>query len=288
MDRMILEKGTSFIWENARLLERAIFDYYFCGGSSARIFNTLAVYQNDDGGFGHALEPDLRAPDSHPLFVEFGLKTLYDCQLRDVEIAGRVCDFLAHHADLEHGIPTLFPSSRNYPRAAHWNNQTAELPSFDRLTGLVGLVNWQGVQHAWLRNAVDICVDRLPTTTQTDAHTILTAFCLLESLPSGPTPNALFEKLAKELHDADFFCADAPVTGYGLTPLDFAPTPASYCRRIFSDAQIDAHLNDLASTQDADGGWPISWEPPGGMAKWEWRARKTVIALVTLRAYEKI
>lgn len=285
---MILENGTKFVWENARLLERAIFTYHFCGGSGERILTILRGYQNDDGGFGHALEPDLRAPDSHPLFVEFGLRTLYACQLRDTEIAGRVCEFLAHHADLEHGIPTLFPSSRNYPRAAHWNNQTAELPSWDRFTGLVGLVNWHGIHHPWLQHAVETCVGRLATTPLTDAHTILTAFCLLESLPSGTTTDTLFKKLANDLRAADFFSADAPVTGYSLTPLDFAPTPASYCRALFSDAQIEAHLNDLASTQDADGGWPISWEPPSGMAEWEWRACKTVSALVTLRAYGKI
>ena len=29
----ILEKGTAFIWENARLLERAVFEYRFLGGS---------------------------------------------------------------------------------------------------------------------------------------------------------------------------------------------------------------------------------------------------------------
>jgi hypothetical protein len=285
---MILEKGASFIWENARLLERAIFEYHFCGGSGERIVEILRAYQNKDGGFGHALEPDLRAPDSHPLFVEFGLRTLYECDLRDSEMAYKVCGFLSQHADLEQGIPTILPSLRVYPRAAHWNNQTAELPSFDRLTGLVGLVSWQGVRHPWLTKAVKVCVKSIATTKYTDAHTILTAFCLLESLPKRMTTDDLFGKLAKELLKADFFCADVPVTGYGLTPLAFAPTPDSYCRGIFSDSQIQAHLKDLESKQEDDGGWPIQWESPGGMAYWEWRSHKTLSALFTLRAYGRI
>jgi len=285
---MVLEKGANFIWENARFLERTIFEYHFYGGSADRILEILRTYQNEDGGFGQALEPDLRAPDSQPLFTEFGLRTLYECNLRDSEMAYKICDFLSQHADLEQGIPTILPSSRKYPRAAHWDNQQAELPSFDRLTGLVGLANWQGVRHPWLQKAVETCVGRVATTRYTDAHTILTAFCLLESLSNTTTTADLFGKLAQELSEADFFCADVPVTGYGLTPLDFAPTPDAYCRRIFSDSQIEAHLKDLAAKQEDDGGWPISWEPPGSMAEWEWRSRWTVSALCVLRAYGRI
>jgi len=284
---MILEKGANFIWENARLLERVIFEYHFCDGSEERILKTLRAYQNEDGGFGHALEPDLRAPDSQPLFAAFGLKTLYDCKIRDAEMAYKVCDFLSRYADLEQGIPIILPSSRKYPRAAHWRNQW-EQPAFDHLIGLVGLANWQGVRHPWLQKAVEIGVGRMATTQYTDAHTILTTFCLLESLPDQTTTDGLFDKLAKELFEADFFYADVPVTGYGLTPLTSAPTPDSYCRRIFSDAQIEAHLEDLESKQEGDGGWPIYWEPPGEMAQWEWRAQWTVSALYTLRAYGRI
>lgn len=285
---MILEKGTKFIWENARLLERAIFEYHFCDGSPERILEILKTYQNKDGGFGHALEPDLRAPDSHPLFAEFGLRILHECKLRAPEMVYKVCDFLSQHVDFEQGIPTILPSSQEYPRAAHWNNPDSVLPSFDRLTGLVGLANWHGTRHPWLQKAVEICMGRIATTEYTDAHTILTAFCLLESALDKTTTDELFDKLAEELLEADFFCADAPVSRYGLTPLTFAPTPDSFCRRIFSNSQIDAHLTDLESKQKDDGGWPIQWEPPGEISKWEWRSQRTVRALSVLRAYGRI
>jgi len=284
-DMTIHESGASFIWKYARLLERVIFEYEFLEGPAERVLSVLRSYQNEDGGFGHAIEPDLRARDSHPLFVEFALRVLYTCGLRDSDIAHRVCDFLSQHADFEHGIPTILPSSRLYPRAAHWMNPSAELPSFDRLIGLVGLANWQGVHHTWLQKAVEVCVQRLAATKFTDAHTILTAFCLVESLPSHPVAGDLFRKLAQELLEADYFCADTPVESYGLTPLDFAPAPDSFCRRIFSDAQIEAHLDELESGQGDDGGWQIQWEPPGEMAVCEWRAHNSLRALLTLHAY---
>ena len=285
---VIFERGSNFIWENARLLDRAIFDYHFRNGSAGRILDILATYQNDDGGFGHALEPDLRAPDSQPLFVEFALRVLYDCKLRAPEMTYRACEFLAQHADLEAGIPTIFATSRGYPRAAHWHHVHNEQPSFDRMTSLVGLAAWQGIQHPWLQKAVDVCLENIASAQYDDAHTIHNAFCLLESVSTERHADQLFDKLADALKNANYYCADTPVKTYGLTPLEFAPSPDSFCRRIFTEAQIEAHLDELESIQDADGGWPIRWNPPGEYARGEWRAIKTIKALITLHAYGRI
>ena len=284
----ILDKGTSFIWENARLLDRVVFDYHFRNGSVERILTVLGTYQNEDGGFGHALEPDLRAPDSQPLFVEFALRTLYDCKIRAPEMTYRACEFLAQHADLEAGIPTIFPSSRSYPRAAHWHHEHNEQPSLDRMTSLVGLAAWQGIQHPWLQKAIEACLAHITSTPYNDAHIIQNALCLIESLSQERPLDNLFKKLTGELKNANFYCAEVPVKSYGLTPLEFAPSPESFCRRIFSDAQIEAHLSELEAHQEADGGWGILWTPPGEYARLEWRAHKTVKALVTLHAYRRI
>ena len=284
----ILDRGSNFIWENARLLDRAVFEYQFQNGSAERILAVLGAYQNEDGGFGHALEPDLRASESQPLFVEFALRTLYDCKLHAPEMAYRACEFIAQHADLKDGIPTIFPSSRQYPRAAHWHNIHNEQPSMDRMTSLVGLAAWQGIQHPWLPNAIEVCLEDIASTPYDDAHTIQNAFCLVESLSQERELDHLFKKLTDELKRANYYCADTPVKSYGLTPLEFAPSPESFCHRLFSDIQIEAHLDELEAHQEADGGWPILWDPPGEYARCEWRAHKTIKALTTLRAYGRI
>jgi hypothetical protein len=283
-----LEQGTNFIWENARLLERAIYALHFRHGAGQHILQILLSYQNEDGGFGNALEPDLRAPDSQPLFIEFALRTLYDSKIRDTELVYRTCNFLSNHTDLNQGIPMVFPSSQLYPRAAHMDTPSVYKPSFERLTSLVGLVTWQGVNHPWLPGAIEVCLDHLSKNQYTDAHTIMNAFCLIESLSPERNVDQLFQKLTDELFTANFYCAEVPVKTYGLTPLAFAPSPDSYCRPIFTDRQINDHLNELESQQEEDGGWPILWEPPGEMARREWRAYKTVMALITLKAYGRI
>jgi hypothetical protein len=283
----ILEKGTEFIMRNARLLERSVFEHQIFNISPDRIIRVLRAYQNPDGGFGHALEPDLRCPDSQPLFVEFALRTLYEVNLRDEEIAKAACGFLRKFTNLNEGIPTIFPASRCFSRAVHWDNPTSELPSMERLCSLVGLLNWQKIDDDWLKEAVETCLKYISTNRNEDAHTIMNSFCLLESVENSRDVEHLFYKLKKELFTSQFFKLEVK-EGYGLTPLDFAPSPDAYCRKIFSDSQIDAHLNDLISSQSEDGGWQINWQPPSDLSKWEWRGFKTAHSLAILRAYSRI
>ena len=286
--KAIFEKGATFIWKNARLLERAIFELNFFSGSPGHVLEILRTYQNDDGGFGHALEPDLRCPDSQPLFVEFALRTMYDCGLREAEMANKACGFLSRHADFEVGIPLIFPSSRLYPRAAHMDSPYPEQPSMERLTSLVGLVCWQRISHPWLSQAIEICIQYITRVSFNDAHTIMNAFCLVEALSQERNVDSLFSKLAEDLNKASFFNLDPQAKTYGLTPLTFAPSPNAYCRRIFTDTQIEHNLTALEAQQELDGGWPIQWEPPSEMPHLAWRAYKTVMALSTLRAYGRI
>lgn len=57
-------QAKNFILKNARPLDLARWKYLFAGGSQEDVLTALAAYQNDAGGFGHALEPDCWNPYS--------------------------------------------------------------------------------------------------------------------------------------------------------------------------------------------------------------------------------
>ena len=61
------EKSRNFVYRNARPLDFAIFRYHFEEGTAEEVLRILASYQNSDGGFGHALEPDNWNPASTPV-----------------------------------------------------------------------------------------------------------------------------------------------------------------------------------------------------------------------------
>ncbi len=56
MENQTLENGKKFIYQNARLIDRRRFEYFFEGGTQDAVIDALRSYQNEDGGFGNALE----------------------------------------------------------------------------------------------------------------------------------------------------------------------------------------------------------------------------------------
>ena len=113
-----------------------------------------------------------------------------------------------------------------------------------------------------------------------DAHGLVVTFGFLEHAPDRLRAEAIAGLVAAQLPGAEWYLADADAEGYGLTPLAFAPTP--------DDAQIEAHLDRLERDQQADGGWPVTWEPPSEASRLEWRGIVTLGALRTLTAYDRL
>lgn len=78
---------------------------------------------------------------------------------------------------------------------------------------------------------------------------------------------------------------DPGATGYVRKPVDWAPTPESWCRRLFDDQVLSTSLDALAAGQQSDGGWTISWPPVSPLVELEWRGAITINVLKTLHAY---
>jgi hypothetical protein len=53
-------------------------------------------------------------------------------------------------------------------------------------------------------------------------------------------------------------------------------------------ALIEAHLDHLAASQQADGGWTFNWPAWSPAAEREWRGIRTVEALFVLRANDRL
>jgi hypothetical protein len=275
-----------FMHSEARLLERLLFAVKFEGAEPGTVGRLISAYQNPDGGLGHALEPDVRCPESQPLFVEVGLAALHDAQWRDREFCLRLCAFLERVSDDRGLLPLLLPSAFGSPHAAHWTS-TGE-PGINPTAAICGLLHYQGIEHPWLSRATDTCCGLLLRNPPHEAHTLLCGSRLAEHLPDRQLASNLVDRIAVALPHARFFISSAPVTTYGLTPLHFAPTPLSPLRPIFTQDQIDGHLEHLMAVQQDDGGWPISWNPPGSASHSEWRGRWTLEALSVLVSYKCI
>jgi hypothetical protein len=283
----ILSNARTFILTHARLLERRLFEVRFANASPASVAAVVLAYRNPDGGLGHSLEPDLRCPESQPLFVEVGLAALYEARCCDPELALSVCSFLESVADERGLVPMILETALQSPHAHHMR-RTSLLPDLNPTVGICGLLHYQGIQHPWLSRATETCCAMIVADPPREAHTLLGASHLTDFLPDRALARRLFAAIASALPHASFFLPEVPTQSYGLTPLHFAPEPSSPWRALFSEVQIDGHLQELVDRQQPDGGWLITWEAPGPAATLEWRARWTLDAVCRLAAYGRI
>lgn len=277
-------KARTFMLTHARLLERRLFEVHFEGLSPLSVANVVRAYQNDDGGLGHALEPDIRCSESQPLLTSFGLGALEEVGYRDVELATSICNYLQSVSD-DNGLVSFFTESAyQSPLASHWINSTLS-PGLNPTADICGLLHYQGVEDEWLTMATRTCIKMLVEEPPLEAHALLCTARLAEYIPDKAVAANLLDVIATALPRARFFKLDASLQAYGLTPLHFARKPDSICWPMFTQSQIDSHLEVLAKQQLADGGWPISWKAPGPASELEWRGRITLEAICRLSDY---
>lgn len=143
MEQEVLKKARNFVYRNARPLDLARWEFHFEGGSPDRVLECLSAYQNEDGGFGHALEPDCWNPNSNPIAVWAAAQRLREIGHGDGDhpVVRGILRYLDSGKDFAEGkwFNTV-PSSNDYPHAVWWtceggtglpdNNPTVSLAGF--------------------------------------------------------------------------------------------------------------------------------------------------------------
>jgi hypothetical protein len=285
------DKAHKFILENARLLERHLFNHLFLEASRQPVIAALKAYQNPDGGFGHALEPDKRCPDSQPVDVQVALEildtvgALQDRQVRE-ELLLPVCDFLTKISTPEGGVPFALPSVNDYPHAPWWQVEQSPPTSLNPTAAIAGLLLKSGADHPWLQGALEFCWKEIQQTETEGFHDLMPVITFLENATDRERAQRQLRRLAERIRKPGVVELDPQAGGYVQMPLDWAPSPDSFCRQLFNDATLERHLAALNGRQQLDGGWSINWDAISPGVELEWRGRKTVDALLTLTAYQ--
>ncbi|MXX39070.1 MAG: hypothetical protein F4Z85_13580, partial [Gemmatimonadetes bacterium] len=117
------EKARTFVMEQGRELERRLLSYYFDDGTPAAVLDELANYQNQDGGFGKGLEPDIQMPDSSVVTTTIALRILREVKAAsNDEIVRKAIQYLLAEYDSAQSIWPIVPQEVDeYPHAPWWN-----------------------------------------------------------------------------------------------------------------------------------------------------------------------
>jgi hypothetical protein len=119
------EKACTFVYRNARHLDIARWQYHFENGSKETVLKALASYQNKDGGFGHALEPDAWNPNSTPIQTWAATEILREIDFADCThpIIVGILRYLASRQDFDgHCWHNTVSSNNEYPHAPWWKS----------------------------------------------------------------------------------------------------------------------------------------------------------------------
>jgi hypothetical protein len=306
LSRESFNQARHFLKTKARPLDRALFEHRFEGAPSATVLSELAPFQNADGGFGRALEPDLRSPSSSALATGIGLRLLKELgSSPDHPMVHRAVDYLLATFDPQNQVWRVAPHDVNaYPHAGWWHDEEGSLARiFDGFqviprAELVGLLHHFSslVPAAWLT--------ALTERTVADVETIAPlgsgggddlAYALILAQTQG-LPQPFKERLSARIRSVvpQVVSRDPGEWGtYCITPLKVAPSPESIVADLLWD-DLGVHLDYQIDQQTPEGTWdpvwswgdayPEAWE----QAKREWRGHLTLEALTTLRAFGRL
>jgi hypothetical protein len=307
LTRQRFERAQIYLRIQARSLEKAMFNMEFEGGSVEDVLTELQKFQNPDGGFGQALEPDLRTPTSSALCTEMGLRCLAEMQIPaghpTIQAAVK---YLLGSFDAKAQVWRVVPEDVNdYAHAPWWHEEDGSLArTFDdfevipRAGILASLYHYNElVPTDWLAKVTARTVDDIVglDTEKFGGGGDTLVYAL--RLASAPGLAANFKsRLESRLREAAnaVVTRDPPKwTEYNLPPLKISPAPDSLVADLISD-DLQNHLDFLIEQQSPAGCWeptwswfrtyPESWE----QAKVEWRGILTLDTLRSLKAFGRI
>lgn len=292
-----------FLLRQARPLEAALYRYSFEAGGAEAVLAALAAYYNDeDGGFGRMLEPDVRASTSSVLATTLAFQVMAEIELPTDHpfVQEGLRYLLSSFNSATQCWPIIPPEAEDAPRAFWWDADGLE-ERFHRYAlnprAEVMAILWRCAipsRIPWLEPLTVHVVEQVEQgAVPLMGNNLLCALRLANTLQ---TPASLRARLDAQLRRA---LADAVATtpdrwdDYVLRPLDVAPTPDAPYAPILAEA-IQANLDYLIDTQGPDGAWAPVWSwaslnaTAWAEAEREWKGVLTLAALRALDAWGRV
>lgn len=300
-------RARHFLKTQARPLDRAMFEYRFEGAPAEYVLAELAHFQNKDGGFGRALEPDLRTPTSSALATGMGVHLLKELQCSaDHALVRHAVQYLLATFDQRTKVWRVAPHDTNlFPHAPWWHDEFGSLAdTFDDFqiiprADILGLLHHYSalVPADWLEDVTEHAVAAILASDNSafggggDALRYALNLAETDALPQR-FKDRLIPKLyavtltvvSRDPQEWDNYCAP---------PLKIASSPRSITTKLLWD-DLQTHLDYQITHQTQEGTWEPTWTwrdfypDVWEKAKCEWRGYLTLETLTTLHRFGRI
>ena len=288
------EKSRAWMYRNARPLDLARWQYHFEGGSKQNALEALAAFQNADGGFGHAIEPDVWNPNSSPFASSEAINYLYELDALDSQ-SPIVQRLLSYFESCSYTAPSGWQvnieSHNDYPHAPWWtySDESAKPENwhYNPTATIVGFIlRTASAESALYQKAfkiLDAMLENLSTAQMIEDHEVACYVRLYNWLVGSSLEAKISETKARIQHFVD----KGIERDTAKWSTDYVTMPSMYLETAKSafiagnEEIIRSEVRHLLESQNTDGSWNILWrwrdyEKEFAVATMWWKGRNMV------------
>ncbi|WP_099466857.1 hypothetical protein [Konateibacter massiliensis] len=304
------QKAKKYIYQNARPLDLARWNYHFEDGSKEEVLRYVKAYQNEDGGFGYGLEPDCMNPNSSPIQTWAATEIIREIGglSKDEPIIKSIVDYLTN-TDTFNGEEwtTVIPSNNDYPHAPWWDyphspwwSDSKENAFFDQYNPTATLAGFMLLYANRSEKIFDKAVkiakraisDLIDIVNPKDMHVVanfiqMHHYIVQAGLEKEFETSALEKLLCKLVNESITRDTALWENTYACKPSQFFNSRESV---FYADNKEIAKFecNFIIKTQQPNGSFDVTWSWNGYEKEWElsknwWKAQITVNNMIFLK-----
>ena len=268
------EEIRRWMYRNARPMELARWQYQFEEGSGENVVCALSAFQNEDGGFGHALDCDNWNPNSTPYNAGLAIEIFRELGIYDPHhpIVDKTFAFLDSGMYFtEKGWPFTVPTNSHYPHAPWWtySEENNEQNGYHATGGIVGYILRCGEKESKLYqkalSVADGMLDKLRQREALEDHEVGAYCTLLEDILEAKLTHRfdsayLSQRLCAMVNNS-IERDPQKWPFYSMRPSQYIDSKESMFYPS-NEEIVEKEMDYILATRHADGVWDISW-------KWE-------------------
>lgn len=297
MTNAAYQRACEFVRTEGRRLDAERLEHTLSGGNTTGVLEALAPFQNEDGGFGHGIEPDFRTPASTALATSVGLGVLRSLGIgSDHAMVRGAIAYLVDTVDQQCWVWPIINADVDLAPHAPWWNYSSNLAEswnqfrFNPTAELLGYCHEHSslVPDDMLGRLSDTMIENLV------AAGTLTSFydirCCLALYETPGLPQDVKAPLTESLKtSAAALDLNNPHANY----LDLIPTPDSLLAEVVAD-HFAASVDKTIRTQEDNGSWAPWWdwsevsEAAWRKAEVEWRGSIARVVIKVFAAHDLV
>ena len=296
-------KARNFLLKDSRKLEAQLYHFHFEPRKNAQalVIKGLRNFQNPDGGFGNAIEPDVRMKNSSVVATKFALQILLDINAKASEplVQDGIAYLLNNYDHRKQLWPLVSKEVMEEPHAPWWDFHGLEKEFGGFLANpkagiLRCLLDYHELVPKALLNEVSVSLishfKELPT-----EMIFFDAINFLQLLQSHSLEDSIRNQILTKLKlVAKKLVQTVPEAWkkFSIKPLWLVPSPNAPLAALLKQ-DLQRNLDFEINNQNDDGSWSPTWTwgnqwpDVWKVAEQEWKGMLTLAMLRSLRAFNR-